>query len=176
MTLITLPVDQWAKLKAEEAFLIHADPDDSTIYQGRREELLAIPGESAWLAVYTTYVRNHGASWGIMRALPETLRIPVLLVSGLGFSVGLLMISVYIIKSRNSGAAYCLVTMVAGSLGNLWDRIQDGYVTDFLSVRMGIGTHVFAIPNFNIADIIIVMSLICFVAMIQRKKDLPHGQ
>ena len=52
---------------------------------------------------------------------------------------------------------------VGGALGNVIDRIQQGYVTDF--VKIGV-PGVYYWPNFNIADSSIVCSVIALAIVI----------
>jgi signal peptidase II len=55
-----------------------------------------------------------------------------------------------------------LSLILGGSLGNLWDRLQQGTVTDFLDFY--IGNHHW--PPFNIADSAIVVGAILLMARI----------
>lgn len=170
MTLFTLPVDQWTKYLAKTNYLIHEDASDSTIYQGRRVEVIGIEGSQGWFLAQLTYVRNHGASWGFLSKSDESLRITVLVLTGVFFSVGLLWVSYRLMRSDATRPALFLVGMVAGSLGNLSDRIRCGYVTDFISLRGSLGTLRFNLPSFNVADLIIIMSLICLIVTSVAKK------
>ena len=83
LTATTLPLDQLSKQDAKSHYLLVEEQSDSTIYQGRREELVAFGSERIWLSLSKTYVRNHGASWGVWSTLSEVWRRPVILVMGL---------------------------------------------------------------------------------------------
>ena len=52
--------------------------------------------------------------------------------------------------------ALSLALILGGALGNLWDRLAQGYVVDFISVHYG--GHFF--PAFNIADSAITVGAI----------------
>ena len=171
LTLITLPVDQWTKSFSKNNYLIHEDAEDTTIYQGRRLELFTWQEDSAWLVVYATYVRNHGVSWGLMRGLSEAIRIPILVFVGALFSMALFWVAFKLLEVHSKKLAFCLIALIAGSLGNLLDRLRLGYVVDFLSVRAGVKSSTYALPSFNVADMIIVISLICLIVMALLKKD-----
>jgi len=72
------------------------------------------------------------------------------------FSIIAIAIIIYIyIKSDKSlfVSNLALGLVLAGAVGNLWDRIRYGYVRDFIDLHIGNRYHW---PTFNIAD-----SLIC---------------
>lgn len=72
------------------------------------------------------------------------------------FSIIAIAIIIYIyIKSDKAPfvSNLALGLVLAGALGNLWDRIRYGYVRDFIDLHIGNKYHW---PTFNIAD-----SLIC---------------
>jgi signal peptidase II len=69
-----------------------------------------------------------------------------------------------------TGLAIALVLMVAGSFGNFIDRARLGYVVDFITLRSGIVGKTWALPTFNVADMIIVISLFCVLTMALSKK------
>ena len=161
MMLITLPLDQWTKDYSRQNYLTHEDSLDTTIYQGRREELIAVSMSGAWFTGQMTYVRNHGASWGVFRDIGQGIRLPWLLLSGALTAAGLLWTAVRLFKRGDQKAALSVAALIAGGIGNFIDRLRLGYVVDFLSFRCGWGAKTWVLPCFNVADIIIVLSL-CF--------------
>jgi signal peptidase II len=58
--------------------------------------------------------------------------------------------------------AISLCLILGGALGNLWDRLRQGTVTDFLDFY--IGNHHW--PPFNVADSAIVVGAILLMARI----------
>ena len=67
-----------------------------------------------------------------------------------------------------------LGVILAGTLGNLTDRVRLGYVVDFISV--GIGEWRF--PTFNVADSAVVVGIFLLVAYLtfaegRRRQDEP---
>jgi signal peptidase II len=56
-----------------------------------------------------------------------------------------------------------MTALIAGGLGNFLDRVRLGYVVDFLSFRCGFNSQTWVLPSFNVADIIIVLSLILVI-------------
>jgi signal peptidase II len=62
-----------------------------------------------------------------------------------------------------------LSLIMGGAIGNLWDRLADGKVTDFIDFY--IGTHHW--PPFNLADSAIVIgALLLFLRTLQKDKHL----
>jgi signal peptidase II len=174
LAFVSLPIDQLTKSLSRDLYLIHEDDADTTIYQGKRQEVLSLGSDEAWLTCNLTYVRNHGASWGIMKDLSDTVR-PVLLVTfGLFFSMILLFAALSFQKNGESGVAFSLVLMVAGSLGNLVDRLRLGYVVDFITLRGQLWGRAWGLPSFNVADMIIVVALFCLITMLLRKNKSPQ--
>ena len=49
-----------------------------------------------------------------------------------------------------------LALVLGGAIGNSFDRIHVGYVTDFLEVQLHLGSWHYHWPDFNIADSCIV--------------------
>jgi lipoprotein signal peptidase len=167
VTAVTLPIDQYSKIFAKENYLIHEDEVDTRIYQGKRDEVVAIGSGDINLLVQLTYVRNHGASYGVMNALPERLRIPLLVSIAIAFYTGIFIGGAVAMAHKKANLAWTLAGVLGGALGNLVDRIGDGYVTDLIAIkgRLG-GSSFWVLPIFNVADIIIVISLFLFLAQI----------
>jgi signal peptidase II len=68
------------------------------------------------------------------------------------------IVSVMIIKA-NGFRKYCLIFVLGGSLGNLFDRIYYSAVPDFIDLHIN-NFHWFI---FNIADIFITLGIICLI-------------
>lgn len=102
-----------------------------------------------------THVHNRGAAFGLFSDSTSEWRT-VLLV---GFSTMALLVIGYLLWKSDHAlptTAYGLSLILGGALGNLWDRVARGQVTDFL--HFYIGDHVW--PDFNIADSCIVVGAI----------------
>lgn len=176
LTAATLPLDQLSKQYAKSHYLLVEDQSDSTIYQGRREELVAFGSERIWLSLSKTYVRNHGASWGVWSNLDELWRRPVIVVMGLVATMALYFAAVRLLLSGHHYAAFSLCGVIAGSFGNMLDRLRFGYVVDFLTLKIGAESLSYVLPSFNVADIIIILSLICLISTIHvRSRHEPSG-
>ena len=97
------------------------------------------------------YTRNRGAAFGMLSTAPEAVRLTVLI--GLaGVILGLIGWMLWqATKPGAIGTLYnrlALSLVIGGAVGNLWDRVFSGSVTDFLQVFLGS----YEWPSFNIAD------------------------
>lgn len=163
---ITLPMDQWTKSYARREFLLHEDALDSTIYQGQRQEQFFWQTGDSWLTLQMTYVRNHGVSWGLMRSIPEQFRVSVLLSLGALFASALGYAAIKFINDGHIWLGRSMLALLAGSAGNGLDRIRLGYVVDFLSLKSRLWGILLSLPAFNVADIVIVLSLFWVIVQV----------
>jgi len=164
LTGVTLPLDQWTKMSARHDFLVHEDESDTTIYQGRREELISGEYGPFWFTLHQTYVRNHGASWGFWAALSPPIRIPFLIGAGILIAGALIWSAYQLILAGQRWPALFVCGIVAGSIGNFIDRVRLGYVVDFLTFKCRLMSQPFYLPSFNVADIVIVFSLFFLIS------------
>jgi signal peptidase II len=99
------------------------------------------------------YVENRDTGFGLLRAVPERIRTPLLtsvqLLSGLAFLV------IGLRRNTRTATRICLLLISAGAIGNGLDRLARGYVVDFL--------HIHHWPVFNLADIYITAGAILLV-------------
>lgn len=114
------------------------------------------PGESVDLIgdlVRLWYVQNSGAAFSLFPGA-LWLFLPVTILA-------LAMIAYFFraFRDRGPGIHAVLGTILAGTLGNLVDRLRLGYVVDFISV--GIGDLRW--PAFNIADPSVVVGIAILV-------------
>lgn len=113
------------------------------------------------------YVRNTGAAFSL---LPGAiwLFVPVTLVA-------LVMVGWFFrsFRARGPWIHVVLGVILAGTLGNLTDRLRLGYVNDFISV--GIGNTRF--PTFNVADSAVVVGiglLVLYLTFVDGRR--PHDE
>ena len=97
------------------------------------------------------YVRNYGAAFNIF----EGNRIFLSLISILSSLI--LIYFIFYKEKLNLITRYGLSFILAGSLGNGIDRIINGYVIDFINLK------IFDFPIFNIADISINIGCIILI-------------
>jgi signal peptidase II len=106
-----------------------------------------------------THVRNPGAAFSMFIDSSH----PGLIRWGLaGFSLFAAAVVVFIILRfgyRFTPTMVALALILGGTIGNVWDRLRTGLVTDFLEVHI---VH-YHWPDFNIADSAIVCGGILLV-------------
>jgi signal peptidase II len=114
-----------------------------------------------------THLENPGAAFSIFAESPSPYRTALLV----GVSLAALAVVALLLWTRRSSfssTTIALSLIAGGALGNLWDRISDGKVTDFLDFY--ISSHHW--PPFNLADsAIVVGALLLMLHMLA--KDQP---
>ena len=98
-----------------------------------------------------TYVINTGAAWSIL----EGQRTFFIVLSS-AVSIGLIY---YLIKEKEPLMSLAVSLMLAGTVGNLYDRIFFGFVRDMLSFNF----FGYQFPVFNIADSALVIGVILII-------------
>ncbi|MEC8562141.1 MAG: signal peptidase II [Pseudomonadota bacterium] len=146
-TLILL-ADQASKIFLDH-FLVYGEP------------LNIFPGLSFQL------IYNQGAAFGILSDQSGWQRWFLVLVST---CISLVLIF-WIGKTVNTSKLECfsITFILAGAIGNLLDRLINGYVIDFIYVFYGD----YSWPNFNIADssITIGAALLIYTQVVLNKSD-----
>ncbi len=111
-----------------------------------------------------THLENTGAAFSLFADSPSPFRT-ILLIA---FSVAALaVISFLLWKDRSvfHAGTLALSLILGGAIGNLWDRVSDGKVTDFLDFYIGVHHW----PPFNVADsAIVVGALLLFMRMLRK--------
>lgn len=109
-----------------------------------------------------TYLENRGAAFGIFKDQKFIL-------VGLT-SVVIIALIIYLYKGHvTKYLRVALILIIGGSIGNLIDRVFQGYVIDFFHFYM---KDVFDFPVFNIADISVVCgtALMAIVILFSKEK------
>ena len=97
------------------------------------------------------YIQNAGGAFGIGKA-------NIILISSIIIIIGIIT---FLIKEHKKVTNYIpFILILSGSIGNLIDRVFRGYVIDFIDINL------FNFPNFNIADISIVIGVIILLYII----------
>lgn len=106
-----------------------------------------------------TYIQNEGVAWGMFQGGRIIFLILTILV---------LLMCFYIYSNIAEKREFLplrigIIVLMAGALGNMIDRINLGYVVDFLSFEL------INFPVFNVADIYVVISMIFVFILIAFK-------
>ncbi len=104
--------------------------------------------------LHITYVQNRGGAFG----LPIDSRI----LLGVGIAIILSLIFFYKFFYKEKKLILPIALILAGSLGNLFDRMVRGYVIDYIDFRVW--------PVFNLADILINIGVFVIVLKIVFEK------
>jgi len=131
LALVTAPVvalDQWTKLYVRAHF---------HLYQSR-------PIVPQWLDL--TYTLNPGAAFSLFATMPHGFRSVFFIALSLVATVVLIALMFRRTTTTSHSIAFALI--LAGTIGNLIDRVARGLVIDFIYFHHA----TFSYPIFNIAD------------------------
>lgn len=114
---------------------------------------------------HITYQRNRGAAFSFLEG-KQWLFITI----GVIFSLIISYFFKYFDLRKRLGFSLAIAMLLAGTLGNLFDRIYHGYVIDFYDFTFG--SYQFA--TFNIADSLLTLGIVILVidSFIGETKDL----
>ncbi len=116
------------------------------------------------------HAENPGAAFSVLADAPEFWRT-VLLV-GVSLSVmGIIGVMLWRLPPAASALMSTSLALVfGGALGNVWDRIFRGTVTDFVQVFLGS----YEFPSFNVADSAITIGAALLVIDLWRGRKAPR--
>jgi signal peptidase II len=117
-----------------------------------------------------THLENPGAAFSIFAESDSPYRTALLV----GISLAALAVVALLLWTRRSSfssTTIALSLIAGGALGNLWDRISDGKVTDFLDFY--VGPHHW--PPFNLADSAIVVGALLLMLRMLAKEQPPKA-
>lgn len=106
------------------------------------ETLPLIPG-----FFHLTYIKNPGAAFGLFADMRWVFIVITVVI------MGVILYLVYTTARNKPVLQLTLGIIAGGALGNLWDRVLEGLVIDFLDFR-GIWPYIF-----NVADSFIVVGV-----------------
>jgi len=132
---VVIVLDQWSKSLVRASIPVYS---------------VSYPFPALGEYVYFEHVLNYGAAFGILQGLGGPLIVIALLVTlAMLFYIPYLPEDQWIVR-------VLLGLQLGGAIGNVIDRINQGYVTDF--IKTGIPGFYY-IPNWNIADSAIVVGV-----------------
>ena len=111
-------------------------------------------------------VENTGAFLGMGSELSETLRILLLIVLPIIVLISI-TIYTYIDKELDKISIIGFSLIIGGGIGNIFDRIVYGSVTDFFYLDFG---SIFKTGIFNIADIFVTTGMILILYPIVKEQ------
>jgi signal peptidase II len=114
-----------------------------------------------------THLENTGAAFSLFADSTSPFRTALLIAFSLA---ALAVVAMLLWRDRNqfNAATLALSLILGGALGNLWDRLADGKVTDFLDFYVGVHHW----PPFNVADsAIVVGAMLLLVRMLRKEKS-----
>ena len=112
-------------------------------------------------------VENTGAFLGMGSELSETLRILLLIVLPIIVLISI-TIYTYIDKTLDKISIIGFSLIIGGGIGNIFDRIVYGSVTDFLYLNFG---GIFKTGIFNIADLSVTTGMILILISTFKKNS-----
>ena len=115
---------------------------------------------------HITYVQNTGAAFSMLQGHPTLLIVFPAIVIGIGIIFVLVMS-----KAFNRIFLVSVSLICGGGLGNLTDRISQGYVTDMFDFRI--------FPVFNVADICVCVGcglLMLYLIIDANKSGKQNGR
>lgn len=101
------------------------------------------------------YRRNTGFGFGMLEQAPDSLK-EIFFIGVPVFALILIVLIFIKLQDDQMPTSIALTTILAGAVGNLIDRLQHGYVIDFLSFHWR--EHA-SLPAFNVADIAILFGV-----------------
>jgi len=116
-----------------------------------------------------THLENRGAAFGLFADSPSEWKVAILVLFSV---VALVVVSVLLWKNSHalSTTGMGLALILGGAIGNLWDRLAAGHVTDFLLFYV----RDYQWPAFNVADSAIVIGAGLLVFEILFSKTPAH--
>jgi len=102
---------------------------------------------------------NTGVAFSFFADLPEAWRAYLL--------IGITTIIAFAVlfwwsqeRTRQGLSSWLLVLILAGAAGNIWDRVQYGYVVDFIDWYVRMNGTAYHWPAFNVADSCISIAVV----------------
>jgi signal peptidase II len=132
------------------------------------DAIAVIPG---WLRIVHT--ENPGAAFGVLADGNPLVRSVILI----GVSAVVVLFVVWALWSHGGSFATLLTRVglsmiLGGAIGNLYDRIVHGTVTDFIEVYHG----GWSFPAFNVADSAITVGAgLLLIDLLRPRRDIKHA-
>jgi signal peptidase II len=117
-----------------------------------------------------SHVENTGAAFSLFNDSGSPARVRWILLAFSLLAAVVVVVALLKLGRNITATSIALALILAGALGNAYDRLRFGYVIDFLEVHI-IHYHW---PDFNVADSSIVVGgiLLMFDALFSSKEEL----
>jgi len=102
---------------------------------------------------------NPGVAFSMFDDLPDAVRVWLLLSVTIAIAIAVL-VWWWQERLRTGITSWLLMLILAGAVGNIWDRMQLGYVVDFIDWYVRINGTEYHWPAFNIADACISIAVV----------------
>ncbi len=149
LVLINVGCDQWSK--------------DLVRKNVEYDEHIQLIGQNFIL----TKIENNGAMLGWGQNLPHLMKIIILQIFPVVLLVILLM-RILLKKNLNRWLVFAFACVIGGGIGNLFDRIAHGEVTDFFHIEIDF----FKTGIFNMADVSVTMGVLMILFLSLRDRNL----
>ncbi len=116
--------------------------------------------------------QNRGMAFGLMNDGASDMTRWVLIAVSIAVLGFLIHLTVRAWGEAREAVPMPLFLVLGGAIGNLWDRVQRGYVTDFLDFHVGGWTW----PAFNVADSAITVGALWLIWEMMRTSKAPAGK
>lgn len=109
------------------------------------------------------YIRNYGVAFGMFSGMKWAIVLIGAVIS--------ILISTVLVKSKQVYIKIALVLVLAGAIGNLFDRLSVGYVIDYLQMPIlpFVGSTIF-----NISDVYIIVG--CAIILFFEVRSKPNSK
>ncbi len=116
-------------------------------------------------------LHNFGVAFSLLADWGNQWRTGLLLGVTIGIAA---VVSLWWWRERNSPGllSWLQIMIMAGAAGNIWDRVQYGYVIDFIDWHVRVGGHTYHWPAFNVADACISVAVVLLLLSSFSKKHL----
>ncbi|NRA63521.1 MAG: signal peptidase II [Pseudobacteriovorax sp.] len=168
-------LDQVSKQHAQNTLLKWESPDNIKKFRSSSYDVFHIGDErkiDGFFSLRFNYQRNTGAAFSMLADWDDRYRIPFFYAVTV---IAVIFISFYLktLPLNYNLTRLGLVLMLSGAIGNFLDRVNIGYVIDFLDTEWRIFGWYVDFAVFNIADVAINLGIIFFILeAITRKKPM----
>ena len=111
-----------------------------------------------------SYVENHAIAFGILMNIPIAIRLPLIFLLTISSTV----LGFYIIwrlRYQKFRILLPFFVLLGGAYGNIVDRMQHGFVTDFFHLHYYNQYHFYV---FNVADVLVNIGIILIILQWKR--------